>query len=489
MDATIICTARDIVVNGINADSEFVNTRNEVQIHLMFCDSIHITSKSLQSKDIRFKVSLDELNQRDCHQLSDDTNEENKCNAIEISVMNDNESHFGPQEPNGRLYSAKEYILFRTKVTEMDAMAFTIDLYSSGSDSDEDIKRIAFCNIFASHLKDTNGFISMPFNAENGKIVAQLKMEYLILNPMKGTLDLNGKTSDESWLKQGKGVRYDVGHRGAGIARRTDRIENILENTIASFNFASLHGADMVELDVQLSKDKVPIVYHDFNVNIIMKNKKSKSNSGEPSTEVHTMAIKDLTFKQLQSLQLSPVIKEDETEDNLPFASLQKVLELVDPKCGLNVEIKYPQQKICGQWEAEKTLDLNEYVDIIVSTVFANAGHRNIVFSCFHPDICSLLKYKQDRYPVLFLTQGLTKKWQQYKDRRNASIEMAVYFAQSQGLEGINAHAEDIILDRTLIRFVKSKQLILFCWGEDLNKTELISELKEEGVDGVVYDQ
>lgn len=30
-------------------------------------------------------------------------------------------------------------------------------------------------------------------------------------------------------------------------------------------------GADMVELDVQLSKDKIPLVYHDFDVNIITK--------------------------------------------------------------------------------------------------------------------------------------------------------------------------------------------------------------------------
>jgi glycerophosphoryl diester phosphodiesterase len=27
----------------------------------------------------------------------------------------------------------------------------------------------------------------------------------------------------------------------------------------------------MVELDVQLSKDKIPVIYHDFNVNIVIK--------------------------------------------------------------------------------------------------------------------------------------------------------------------------------------------------------------------------
>lgn len=35
-----------------------------------------------------------------------------------------------------------------------------------------------------------------------------------------------------------------------------------------------------------------------------------------------------------------------EKEEDKPFASLQKVLESVDPKCGFNVEIKYPQQRI-----------------------------------------------------------------------------------------------------------------------------------------------
>jgi len=90
---------------------------------------------------------------------------------------------------------------------------------------------------------------------------------------------------------------------------------------------------------------------------------------------------------------------------------------------------------------------------------------------------------------VLFLTQGLTKKWQQFKDPRNSSIEMASYFALSMGLHGINVHAEDIIEDKSLIKFVKSKNLVLFCWGDDLNEIELISELKKEGVDGVIYDR
>ncbi|XP_054156703.1 putative glycerophosphocholine phosphodiesterase GPCPD1 homolog 2 [Oppia nitens] len=474
-------------------DSDLFIKRNEIQIHLKLYNSIDITSRSLKSSAVRLRVSMYQMLPKDAEASNDGSNFGLQLTPIELSVQNDKESLFAPQEPFGRLYSPKEYLIYRTKFTEMDEVAFTIELLTDDSDP----KRIAFCNLFASHLKDTNGVISMSFNTENGKIVAQLHFEYLIMNPIKCTEDFHEKVSVESWLTHAKG--YDVGHRGAGIARRTDRIENILENTIASFNFASLHGADMVELDVQLSKDKIPIVYHDFNVNIIMKNKRTKLDSGRPSTEVHTMAIKDLTFSQLQSLQSMPVIKEnkvyydfgdeDQSEEHLPFASLQKVLEMVDPKCGANVEIKYPQEKVCGQWEADKTFDLNEYVDIILSIVFEFGGARNIMFSSFHPDICALLKYKQTRYPVLFLTQGLTAKWPPFKDYRGSSIEMAAYFAQCVGLEGVNVHAEDIIKDRSLIGFVKSKNLILFCWGDDLNDTKLISELKGQGVDGVIYDR
>ena len=37
-----------------------------------------------------------------------------------------------------------------------------------------------------------------------------------------------------------------------------------MENTIDSFNEAFNRGAQMVEFDIVLTKDKIPIVYHDF---------------------------------------------------------------------------------------------------------------------------------------------------------------------------------------------------------------------------------
>lgn len=38
--------------------------------------------------------------------------------------------------------------------------------------------------------------------------------------------------------------------------------------------------------------------------------------------------------------------RDEDDIHNQPFSTLQTVLESVDEKCGLNVEIKYPQQQI-----------------------------------------------------------------------------------------------------------------------------------------------
>ena len=45
-----------------------------------------------------------------------------------------------------------------------------------------------------------------------------------------------------------------------------------------------------------------------------------------------------------------------------------------------------------GTWEGNLSsyFDMNIFLDIILTCVFKNAGKRRILFSSFHPDICSM---------------------------------------------------------------------------------------------------
>lgn len=82
---------------------------------------------------------------------------------------------------------------------------------------------------------------------------------------------------------------------------------HIRENTIASLKEAANKGADLVEFDVQLTKDLVPIINHDFLVTLATK---SKTDLLADDVEMVQIPVKDFTFEQLQKLKVSKISKE-----------------------------------------------------------------------------------------------------------------------------------------------------------------------------------
>jgi len=57
-----------------------------------------------------------------------------------------------------------------------------------------------------------------------------------------------------------------IGHRGLGKNEQGRKSLQLGENTLASFIAAANLGASYVEMDVQLTKDNIPVLYHDFTV-------------------------------------------------------------------------------------------------------------------------------------------------------------------------------------------------------------------------------
>jgi glycerophosphocholine phosphodiesterase GPCPD1 len=138
---------------------------------------------------------------------------------------------------------------------------------------------------------------------------------------------------------------------------------------------------------------------------------------------------------------------------------------------------------------------------------------------------------KQTAFPVLFLTQGVTKKWPPYLDPRTQSTDYAIRFAKATELmvrsfflispflssthffldiflfctstrevhfslfrfppiyQGISGHAEEILTDTKLITRALEEGLILFIWGEDTNDRNVIRQFKNMGVHGIIVDR
>lgn len=139
----------------------FINKRNEMQIHLKFSDAIHIKSKGLKTKDIWFRLSLDSIEDQTDDQSNGFKSSDSQTDPIEVAVLKDNECLFRPQEPNGRLYNPKEYVLFRTKVTEIEEMVNNMQTYDTNE----------LCVVFRRQFS-LNCLLGKPIATQNGSAFA-----------------------------------------------------------------------------------------------------------------------------------------------------------------------------------------------------------------------------------------------------------------------------------------------------------------------------
>ncbi|ETV90552.1 hypothetical protein, variant 1 [Aphanomyces invadans] len=310
--------------------------------------------------------------------------------------------------------------------------------------------------------KQSQGILTCPILApgQHHVVVGEAAFQYLHVRPH--IHPANAVHASKPALENGlpahatSGVALDIGHRGLGRSyyqKLGHRVSSIRENTLPSFMIAGFSGADMVEFDVQLSKDCVPIVYHDFFF-------KAKLGTRVAAATVMTkMGLHDLTLAELNQIEwrhcveptpsrlrslvrkhmpslvgrcrmptpqrraIAPTTPRDADRIDMPdlapsmqalcdaFPTLRLALDHVPLYVGFNIEIKYPMELENRHLCALPAFELNAYVDAILDVVFECGRSRHIVFSCFAPDVCVLLRAKQTKHRVLFLTCGTNVRW------------------------------------------------------------------------------
>ncbi|MFX1282836.1 MAG: glycerophosphodiester phosphodiesterase [Promethearchaeota archaeon] len=132
------------------------------------------------------------------------------------------------------------------------------------------------------------------------------------------------------------------------LAHRGYLINGEPGNSIPAFQTAIHHDADGFEFDVHLTSDNKFICYHDDTLEKL----------GRPSD-----AIKDLSFKELTSIELS---------EGITIPSLEEVFDLFGQKITLNIELK--SRKKGG----------NELVELIHQFNLTDDLTKLIVSSFFH---------------------------------------------------------------------------------------------------------
>lgn len=454
---------------------------------------VKVTPVNLQRNNSNIPKSMCEAFEESLSADTIDTVEGPKHALTEVASLNDEDPTFHLQNQFGHELKKDDMLIFHNTILFPANVAFLIDLYiySSRCDDGEPPYHAGFSYLLPSALQQSEGKVVLPVTSTKHRPLGQLNIEYLVIGPLPNFKCDMSISYARHWKKTRAGL--DVGHRGSGSSFKTQNCAEVRENTIASLNTAIEHGADYVEFDVQLSKDLIPIIYHDFHVAISMKKKKELD-----ANDMLELPVKELTLDQLKLLKVyhlsegkskNPRFFDDELEDHQPFPTLQQVLEVLNPHVGFNIEIKWTMQMADGTYELYHPTDLNLYLDTILDVVLRYGGTRRIVFSCFNPDICQVIRLKQNKYPVMFLTVGESKVYQRYIDPRCWSIKSASQYAQMIEILGINVHTEDLLRDPSLVQWAKQANLVIFCWGDENADPATIRFLKELGLHGVIYDK
>lgn len=217
-----------------------------------------------------------------------------------------------------------------------------------------------------------------------------------------------------------------IGHRGAK--------GYIAENTLESIQKAIDFGVDGIEIDVHICASGELVVFHDFTLDRMT----------DGTGEVGKQSLSELKLLKINGQFLIP--------------TLDELLDLIDKKCFLNIELK-------GRHTALKTSEVIqkyikekgwEYSDFIVS-------------SFQHLELEDVFKIDKN-IPLGVLTK--------------ASVTEALEFAET--IKAVAIHPNFAILTKENVKRAQSQGYKVFTWT--VNDEETILRMKSYGVNGIISD-
>ncbi|KAK5134052.1 hypothetical protein LTR08_006942 [Meristemomyces frigidus] len=368
------------------------------------------------------------------------------------------------------------------------------------------------------------GDLSVPLVAgATLDVIGSVNFNFTIITPFAHP-NLSVSEDRTYWKKSATRI---IGHRGLGknmgIGQDNKRSLQLGENTLDSFVAAASLGASYVEFDVQMTKDHVPVIYHDFLVSetgadvpvhsltleqflalneaaprarrsgvqldgagLSTRGRTQRSyslggppNDGRPDMRERMKHTRDFKKKGFKGNLRGDFIQSS-------FTTLEEMFRKLPEDISFNIEMKYPML-----WELEDeemdtyAVELNSFVDTVLSMVYGMSKKRHIIFSSFHPDICLLLSFKQPNFPVLFLTDAGCSP---VGDIRASSLQEAIRFASRWNLLGIVSAAQPFVLCPRLVQVVKNSGLVCMSYGTDNNDPHNSKLQAQEGIDAVIVD-
>lgn len=182
------------------------------------------------------------------------------------------------------------------------------------------------------------------------------------------------------------------------------------ENTITAFVKAIEIGADMIELDVTLSKDKIPVVIHDDTL--------ERTSNGKGK-------VRHASLEKLKQLDFGSWMNPKFSEERIP--TLEEVLYIIKKsKLGLNIEIKSSAYE---RFFSDSCIEFQTLNLINKYKLF-----NRIVISSFEPKILLRLRELSAKIKLAYLIEP---------DYKKSKLD-PIYFVRQIKAVSLNMHKSQI---------------------------------------------
>ena len=228
-----------------------------------------------------------------------------------------------------------------------------------------------------------------------------------------------------------------IGHRGA-CAYAPD-------NTLAAFNLAFEMGADGIELDVVLTADSVPVVFHP---------------EMDPKHPTHGYkTLKGMTLAQVKQIDVGSWFDDKFRGERIP--TLAEVFEVVNGRGIVNIEIK--------DW----TLDNNDIEAKTIQVVESFKMQDRVILSSFNPIRLARVMKINPHYPRgLIYTANLPPRF------------VHGWFRSLAHATAIHPHYTMLLRDAQRVAWARSKGYAINTW-HTMEPNE-IRQLVALGVDSIM---
>lgn len=222
------------------------------------------------------------------------------------------------------------------------------------------------------------------------------------------------------------------------------------ENTLASFKNAIRLGADMIEIDIHLSKDSEIIVIHDDSLN--------RTTNG-------TGNIKDLTLEEIKKYDAGSWFGENFKNEKVP--TLAETFKTINGKAKLLIEIKDGDEKYPG---LEKKL---------VESIKKHKVSDWVIIQSFNKSSILRIKKINPKLVTYYLMGG---NFDDFYSEVSAKIENGETIEKK--FNGIAPHHS--LLDKQKVKLLHNAGFGVFTFT--VNKVEQMNEMIDIKVDGIITD-